>query len=128
MENGAAAVAAWNFAPNDALLGLTALSVRGVLGRVKAGMVEGGGAGGARPVVPLGHGDPSAFPCFRTAPEAVDAVAGALRSGEHNSYPTSVGLEPARRLLLLGCGSPCLVIPLFDPYFIKIEPLDSETR
>ncbi|RLM69393.1 nicotianamine aminotransferase A-like [Panicum miliaceum] len=90
--NGAAAVAAWNFAPNDSLLGLTALSVRGVLGRVKAGMVE----DGARPVVPLGHGDPSAFPCFRTAPEAVDAVAGALRSGEHNSYAACVGLEPAR--------------------------------
>ena len=132
MEDGAgsgvavAAAEAWNFAPNEALLGLTALSVRGVLGRVKAGMVADGG--GVRPVVPMGHGDPSAFPCFRTAPEAVDAVAGALRSGEHNSYPTSVGLEPARRLLLLGCGSPCLVIPLFDPYFIKIEPLDSETR
>ncbi|CAO2147002.1 unnamed protein product [Urochloa humidicola] len=45
----------------------------------------------------MGHGDPSVFPCFRTAPEAVDAVAGALRSGEHNSYPTCVGLEPARR-------------------------------
>ncbi|OEL25529.1 Nicotianamine aminotransferase A [Dichanthelium oligosanthes] len=98
MENGAgngtAAVAAWNFAPNDALLGLTALSVRGTLGRVKAGMVV---EDGAFPVIPLGHGDPSAFPCFRTAPEAVDAVAGALRSGEHNSYATSVGLEPARR-------------------------------
>ncbi|CAO2149220.1 unnamed protein product [Urochloa humidicola] len=99
MENGGAATAStWNFGPNDALLGLTALSVRGVLTRVKAGMVEdSGGSGGARPVVPLGHGDPSAFPCFRTAPEAVDAVAGALRSGEHNSYASCVGLEPARR-------------------------------
>ncbi|PVH34375.1 hypothetical protein PAHAL_8G208000 [Panicum hallii] len=101
MENGAgngvavAAAAAWNFAPNETLLDLTALSVRGVLGRVKAGMVADGG--GARAVVPMGHGDPSAFPCFRTAPEAVDAVAGALRSGEHNSYATSVGLKPARR-------------------------------
>jgi tyrosine aminotransferase len=98
METGnddgqAAAATPWNFAPNDALLGLTALSVRGVLGRVKAGMVE----DGARPVVPMGHGDPSVFPCFRTAPEAVDAVANALRSGEHNSYSPCVGLEPARR-------------------------------
>lgn len=90
----AAPAATWNFAPNEALLGLTALSVRGVLGRVKAGMVAGGGA---RPVIPMGHGDPSVFPCFRTAPEAVDAVAGALRSWEHNSYSTCVGLEPARR-------------------------------
>nr|CAB3491760.1 unnamed protein product [Digitaria exilis] len=96
-SDGAAAttgVAAWNFAPNEALLGLTGLSVRGVLGKVKAGMVV---EDDGRPVVPLGHGDPSEFPCFRTAPEAVDAVAAALRSGEHNSYSTSVGLEPARR-------------------------------
>ncbi|CAL4984126.1 unnamed protein product [Urochloa decumbens] len=93
-EEAAAAVAAWNFAPNEGLLGLTALSVRGVLGRVKAGMVE---DGAARSVIPLGHGDPSAFPCFRTAPEAVDAVAGALRSGDHNSYAACVGIEPARR-------------------------------
>ena len=59
MENGGAALAAWNFAPNDALLGLTALSVRGVLGRVRAGMVEArqrrrraprGPAGARRPV------------------------------------------------------------------------------
>ncbi|KAL6654103.1 hypothetical protein ACP70R_007568 [Stipagrostis hirtigluma subsp. patula] len=100
MENGAAAngrapaaAAAWNFAPNDTLLGLTALSVRGVLAKVKAGMAVEGGE-----VVPLGHGDPSAFPCFRTAPEAVDAVAAALRSGAHNSYSTSGdGLVPARR-------------------------------
>ena len=92
---GVAAAAGWNFAPNKALLGLTALSVRGVLGRVKAGMVADGG--GVRPVVPMGHGDPSAFPCFRTAPEAVGAVAGALRSGEYNSYAACVGLEPARR-------------------------------
>ncbi|GJN04633.1 hypothetical protein PR202_ga22197 [Eleusine coracana subsp. coracana] len=52
---------------------------------------------GARPVVPMGHGDPSAFPCFRTAPEAVDAAAEALRSGNYNSYSSCVGLEPARR-------------------------------
>jgi tyrosine aminotransferase len=84
---------AWNFAPSDALLGLSALSVRGVLGRVMSGI----DANDSRPVIPLGHGDPSAFPCFGTAPEAVDAVAAALRSGQHNSYPIAVGLEPSRR-------------------------------
>jgi tyrosine aminotransferase len=94
--NGVAVAAAWNFAPNDALLSVPALSVRAVLGRIKAGMVVDSGAG-QRPVIPLGHGDPSAFPCFQTAPEAVDAVAGALRSGKYNSYATSAGLEPARR-------------------------------
>lgn len=101
MENGGgggnglpAAAATWNFAPNDTLLGLTALSVRSVLSMVKAGMDE---SADARPVIPLGHGDPSVFPCFRTAPEAVDAVADALLSGEYNSYATCVGLQPARR-------------------------------
>ncbi|VAH01673.1 unnamed protein product [Triticum turgidum subsp. durum] len=84
---------AWNFAPDEALLGLSALSVRSVLGSIKAGMDP----SDDRPVIPLGHGDPSAFPCFRTAPEAVEAVSAALHSGEHNSYPTGVGLEPARR-------------------------------
>ncbi|CAD6344013.1 unnamed protein product [Miscanthus lutarioriparius] len=77
----------WNFEPNERLLGLMSLSVRGVLARIKAEMVAGGGGGG-RPVIPMGHGDPSAFPCFRAAPEAVDAVAGALQSGEYNSYST----------------------------------------
>ncbi|XP_052136454.1 nicotianamine aminotransferase 1-like [Oryza glaberrima] len=107
MEDGSgngrppATAAAWNFEPNGALLGLTALSVRGVLGRVKAGMAAGGGGdgggGGGRAVIPMGHGDPSVFPCFRTTVDAVDAVAAALRSGEHNSYSSCVGLEPARR-------------------------------
>ncbi|EES09941.1 hypothetical protein BDA96_05G166000 [Sorghum bicolor] len=103
--------ASWNFEPNETLLGLTALSVRGVLGRVKAGMVE--ADGGGRPVVPMGHGDPSAFPCFRTAPEAVDAVAGALQSGEYNSYSTCVGLEPARRSIaqFLSCDLPYTLSP-----------------
>jgi tyrosine aminotransferase len=87
----------WNFEPNERLLGLMSISVRGVLATIKAEMVASGGGGGGRPVIPMGHGDPSAFPCFRTAPEAVDAVAGALQSGEYNSYSTCVGLEPARR-------------------------------
>ncbi|KAL6842867.1 hypothetical protein ACP4OV_027180 [Aristida adscensionis] len=106
MEKGGArdtpapVAAAWNFAARDDILGLSAFSVRGVLGRVKAGMVD-TVKGGARAVVSLGQGDPSASPCFRTAPEAVDAVAAALRSGKHNCYaPSGVGFEPARRRIL----------------------------
>uniref|UniRef100_A0A0E0F6J6 Uncharacterized protein n=1 Tax=Oryza meridionalis TaxID=40149 RepID=A0A0E0F6J6_9ORYZ len=38
--------------------------VRGVLGRIKAGVV----VDRRRPVVPMAHGDPSVFPCFRTTP------------------------------------------------------------
>jgi tyrosine aminotransferase/nicotianamine aminotransferase len=52
---------------------------------------------GPRPVLPLAHGDPSVFPAFRTAVEAEDAVAAALRTGELNCYPAGVGLPAARR-------------------------------
>ncbi|KAK7852432.1 s-alkyl-thiohydroximate lyase sur1 [Quercus suber] len=49
--------------------------------------------------VPLGHGDPSPFPCFRTAVLAEDAIVDAVRSAKFNSYPpTMVGLLPARSL------------------------------
>jgi tyrosine aminotransferase len=83
-EEVAPVPASWNFAPNETLLGLTALSVRGVLGRVMAGTVaEANSGGGVRPLVQMAQADPSVFPCFRTAPEAVVAVAG--ECGEHNS-------------------------------------------
>ncbi|KAJ1259645.1 hypothetical protein BS78_10G175300 [Paspalum vaginatum] len=52
-----------------------------------------------RPVLPLAHGDPSLFPIFRTAVEAEDAVAAALRTGKLNCYPAGVGLPDARRAL-----------------------------
>lgn len=51
-----------------------------------------------RPLVLLGHGDPSAFPCFRTSPVAEEAVVDALKSAKFNSYAPSLGLLQARRL------------------------------
>jgi hypothetical protein len=60
-----------------------------------------GQRGGARPVLPLAHGDPSAFLAFRTAAEAEDAVAAALRTGDFNCYPPGVGLPAARRYVRL---------------------------
>ncbi|TYG80496.1 hypothetical protein ES288_D02G220800v1 [Gossypium darwinii] len=50
-------------------------------------------------VVPLGHGDPSHFPSFRTTPAAEDAIVDALRSAKHNCYATTVGILPARRAI-----------------------------
>lgn len=52
-----------------------------------------------RPIIPLGHGDPSAFPCFRTSAAAEDAVVDALRSARYNSYSPTVGILPARRYI-----------------------------
>ncbi|KAI3739119.1 hypothetical protein L2E82_29512 [Cichorium intybus] len=53
-----------------------------------------------RPVIPLGHGDPSAFPCFRTSPIAEDAIIDALRSSKFNGYSSTVGIPPARKYSL----------------------------
>ncbi|KAF7805964.1 tyrosine aminotransferase-like [Senna tora] len=51
-----------------------------------------------RPIVPLGSGDPSSFPSFRTAAVAEDAIVNALRSRTYNTYsPSFLGLFPARR-------------------------------
>nr|ACH41761.1 SUR1-like protein [Brassica rapa subsp. chinensis] len=48
-------------------------------------------------ILPLGHGDPSVYPCFRTCIEAEDAVVNVLRSGNSNSYCPGAGILPARR-------------------------------
>ncbi|CAN1351480.1 Tyrosine aminotransferase [Linum perenne] len=52
-----------------------------------------------RSIIPLGHGDPSAFPCFRTNSAAEDAVVDSLRSGKFNCYAPSAGIPPARRAI-----------------------------
>lgn len=49
-----------------------------------------------RAVIPLSHGDPSAFPCFRTTCVALDAIAKAVRSANFNGYSPTVGIPPAR--------------------------------
>lgn len=50
-----------------------------------------------RVLVPLGHGDPSPFSCFRTPPVVEDAVVHALRSARFNGYTGPPGLLPARK-------------------------------
>ncbi|XP_031250360.1 nicotianamine aminotransferase 1-like [Pistacia vera] len=52
-----------------------------------------------RSFVHLGHGDPSAYPCFRTTPSAEDAIVSALRSAQFNCYPPAAGIPPARRAI-----------------------------
>lgn len=50
-----------------------------------------------RDVVPLGHGDPSGFPYFRTTLDAEQGVIDALSSVKFNSYGPFAGLLGARR-------------------------------
>ncbi|OEL22488.1 Nicotianamine aminotransferase A [Dichanthelium oligosanthes] len=96
--NGHAA-AEWRFARAAKEGALAAagdkMSIRAVRFKISASV----DARDPRPVLPLAHGDPSVFPAFRTAAEAEDAVAAALRTGKFNCYPAGVGLPDARRAL-----------------------------
>lgn len=90
MENGS--TKRWGFQGNKNLNLAGAVTVRGVLGKLMSNLSE----EDTRPVIPLGHGDPSAFTCFRTTPAAEDAIVDAVRSAKFNSYGSTVGLLPAR--------------------------------
>lgn len=83
----------WRFAPNAVHVDASASSIRAILESLMSCIDP----NDARPVIPLGHGDPSAFPCFRTTSVAEEAVVSAVRSGELNRYAPTAGLAPARR-------------------------------
>jgi tyrosine aminotransferase len=83
----------WQFGVNKVVAAAGGRSIRGILGKIIACVEE----TGPRPMVPLGHGDPSAFPIFRTTPIAEDAIVEAVRSAQYNSYGPSTGVLPARR-------------------------------
>ncbi|KAK9089145.1 hypothetical protein Scep_028227 [Stephania cephalantha] len=51
------------------------------------------------PFIQLGHGDPSAFPSFRTARINEDAIVDAAKSRNFNSYAPALGLLPTRRAI-----------------------------
>jgi len=112
-ENGSGGHAEWRFArAAKAVAGTDKMSIRAARFKIGASV----DARDPRPVLPLAHGDPSVFPAFRTAAEAEDAVAAALRTGKFNCYPAGVGLPDARRyvrLRLLNFNSSCLVLGKF---------------
>ncbi|CAH1424123.1 unnamed protein product [Lactuca virosa] len=92
MENGSAAKKRWGFQGNPELHAASEITIRGVLTMLLSKLNQ----SDTRPVIPLGHGDPSAFPCFRTSPIAEDAIADAIRSAKFNGYSSTVGIAPAR--------------------------------
>lgn len=50
-----------------------------------------------KPLLPLAHGDPSVYPCYRTSIHVENAVSDVLRSGKGNSYGPAAGFLPARQ-------------------------------
>ncbi|KAH7860631.1 hypothetical protein Vadar_015879 [Vaccinium darrowii] len=83
----------WRFKGNEELKNALAFSIKGVVSTLMKNLDESDN----RPVIPLGRGDPSSSPCFRTTPVAKDAVVEAVRSAEFNSYAPHAGILPARR-------------------------------
>ncbi|CAA2957651.1 tyrosine aminotransferase-like [Olea europaea subsp. europaea] len=85
----------WNFEGDKHLNKASACTIRSFLTTVKENLNQ----NDDRPVIPLGHGDPSGFPSFRTAQVAEDAVVDAVRSAKFNSYSSSLGIINARRAI-----------------------------
>ncbi|KAF8409203.1 hypothetical protein HHK36_005277 [Tetracentron sinense] len=93
MENGSKIK--WGFRGNEELTTASGITIRGILNMIMDNL----DATDKRPVIPLGHGDPSVFPCFRTTYIAEDAMVDALLSAKFNSYAPTVGILPARRCI-----------------------------
>ncbi|KAJ0963095.1 hypothetical protein J5N97_028217 [Dioscorea zingiberensis] len=91
-EDGGESAAQWRFVPNAALATASNTTIRGFLNLLLSNL----DGNGPRPVIPLGHGDPSNFPCFRTTRAAEDAIVSAVLSASFNSYAPTVGLATAR--------------------------------
>ncbi|CAL5406581.1 unnamed protein product [Camellia sinensis] len=79
----------WRFKGSEELIKASAFTIKGV---VSKNLSEDDN----RPVIHLGHGDPSASRCFLTTPIAEDAIVEAVRSAQFNSYAPNVGILPAR--------------------------------
>ncbi|XP_057792498.1 nicotianamine aminotransferase 1-like [Salvia miltiorrhiza] len=82
----------WRFEGSQHVIGAGAMTLRGVMDGVMKNMDGDDG----RHVIHLSQGDPSAFPSFRTAAFAEDAVCAAVRSAQFNGYSSTAGLPAAR--------------------------------
>ncbi|GAV74053.1 Aminotran_1_2 domain-containing protein [Cephalotus follicularis] len=90
MEKGSKKLA---FKEREDLKTASGVNNRGILSKVYGNLNK----DNDKPIIPLGHGDPSVFPCFFTTPVAVEAIVDSVRSSQFNCYASSVGIPPARR-------------------------------
>ncbi|KAL4302231.1 hypothetical protein GQ457_10G018220 [Hibiscus cannabinus] len=92
MENGSQK---WRFQGNKRLNSTSAISIRGIMDM----LIGNFSTDDPRPIIPLGNGDPSQFPCFRTSTTAEEAIVDSLHSTKHNGYAPAVGVPSARRAI-----------------------------
>ncbi|KAK6919101.1 Aminotransferase, class I/classII [Dillenia turbinata] len=90
MENGSVK---WKVKGKQQLNSASAVTVRAVRDAIMSKVSP----TDERPIIPLGHGDPSHFPSFRTTCTAEEAIVDAVRSAKFHCYSSSVGILPARR-------------------------------
>ncbi|CAH8359953.1 unnamed protein product [Eruca vesicaria subsp. sativa] len=83
----------WRFKGNNAAKEAASVSIKSVLSR----LFDSCSKDLKKTILPLGHGDPSVYPSFKTSVDAEEAVAESLRSGVANSYAPGIGILPARR-------------------------------
>ncbi|KAG2325314.1 hypothetical protein Bca52824_008042 [Brassica carinata] len=83
----------WNFGANEVVERSSSLSIREYLNTLISNLDK----GDTRPVIALGHGDPSPFPRFSTDPSAVKAICDAVTSSKFNSYASASGIPVARK-------------------------------
>ncbi|XP_031106908.1 probable aminotransferase TAT2 [Ipomoea triloba] len=106
MENK---LAKWSFKKTN---NKSAVSIRSVLEAILEKVNEKDAENG-RPLIHLGRGDPSLFPCFRTSPVAEDSINASARSAKFNGYSPATGIYPARRSVAeyLSCDLPHKLSP-----------------
>ncbi|KAE8698455.1 Detected protein of unknown function [Hibiscus syriacus] len=93
MENGSQK---WRFQRNKRLSRTSVISLRGIVEMLIGNL----STDDPRPIVPLGKGDPSQFPCFRPSKTAEEAVVDAFHSAKYNGYASTAGVPSARRWIL----------------------------
>ncbi|KAE8677804.1 putative aminotransferase TAT2 [Hibiscus syriacus] len=92
MENGSRQ---WRFQGNKRLSLTSAISLRGIVEMLMGNL----STDDPRPTIPLGNGDPSQFPCFKTPTTAEEAIVDALHSAKYNGYAPTSGVPSARRAI-----------------------------
>ncbi|GAA0158679.1 transaminase [Lithospermum erythrorhizon] len=93
MDSKVKSGAKWKFKAKDSVKKASGCTIRSILTTINANIK----ADESRGIIRLGHGDPSAFPSFRTTSVAEDAVVDAVRSAKFNSYNPGTGILQARR-------------------------------
>ncbi|KAL3509315.1 hypothetical protein ACH5RR_028716 [Cinchona calisaya] len=91
MEKGL--LSKWNFKGEEIVNKASACTIRTTLNTLKNNL----DTSDERPVIPLGHGDPSAFPSFQPSKVVEDAIIDTIQSAKFNSYAPGIGIPQARR-------------------------------